>query len=507
MLINVNGCFKGNNEYLHLLQVKQKKIIPGPALMMLSILGITIFMFYWLTESYSREEKALHIKTTSLFEQTVKRLQISKLNFGGIPRDSLPALHVNKVVWNANREDSMILSMPAKKGFVSTINVIQGKIKDSLKKDSGRMIISINETTIKKDTFNISTGPGNGTHNKFIQFLYNMDSLQDPVTVKEIDSAFRLQMAKESTAVPYFILQSDSSTIANDLSDNSVTLGFAKPVTYKLQLGNTLPYLLKRITLPIVFSLLLLGITILAFVVLYRNLARQRRLGEIKNEFISNISHELKTPVATVGVAIEALKNFNALQDPQRTKEYLDISTNELQRLGLLIDKVLKLSMFEKKELEFIYEDINLEEIVREVLLSLKLQLEKYEASVTLNVSGNLYMKGDRIHLQSVVFNLLDNALKYGKEKPVIHIGLKDKETEIEFTVKDNGIGIATVYKEKVFEKFFRVPHGNTHNAKGYGLGLSYAAQVIQKHKGTIDVESHLGTETTFVIHLPKYLS
>lgn len=506
-LINVNGCFTDNNEYLHLLPVKQKKIIPGPALMMLSILGISLFMFYWLKESYGREEKTLQIKATSLFEQTVRRLQVSKLNLRGIPNDSLSGLHVKKVVWNANQEDSMILTMPAKKGIVSTINVIQGKIKDSLKKDSGRMIISINETTINKDTFDIRARPGPGNHDKFVQFLYNIDSLQDPVTIKEIDSAFRLQMGKESVAVPYSILQSDSSTITNDLSDNSITLGFAKPVTYKLQLGNTVPYLLKRITLPIVFSLLLLGITILAFVVLYRNLARQQRLSEIKNEFISNISHELKTPVATVGVAIEALKNFNALQDPQRTKEYLDISTNELQRLGLLIDKVLKLSMFEKKELEFIYEDINLEEIVREVLLSLKLQFEKYQAAVTLNATGNLHLKGDRIHLQSVVFNLLDNALKYGKEKPVIHIELLDKETEIVFTVKDNGIGIAPVYKEKVFEKFFRVPHGDTHNAKGYGLGLSYAAQVIQKHKGCITVESQLGSETTFIIHLPKHLS
>jgi len=339
-----------------------------------------------------------------------------------------------------------------------------------------------------------------------VQLLYNIDSLQDSLSIKEIDSAFRRQLIKEKTNVPFSIIELNGAAL-NEPIDNAVSIGFAKPVTYKLRLGNTVPYLFKRISPSIIFSLLLLGITILAFVMLYRNLVRQRRLGEIKNEFISNISHELKTPVATVGVAIEALKSFNAIQDPQRTKEYLDISTNELQRLSLLIDKVLKLSLFEKKEIELSYEDINLKEIVEEVLLSLKLQFEKHQAVVTLDSTGDLHLKGDRLHLQSVVFNLLDNALKYGKEKPVIHIELIEKENEIVFTIQDNGIGIAPEYREKVFEKFFRVPHGNTHNAKGYGLGLSYVAQVIQKHKGSITVQSHLGSETTFIIHLPKHAS
>ena len=114
--------------------------------------------------------------------------------------------------------------------------------------------------------------------------------------------------------------------------------------------------MIKKLASPILFSLFLVGVTVVSFLLLYRNLQRQRKLTEIKNEFISNITHELKTPIATVGVAIEALRNFNAINDPQRTKEYLDISQNELQRLSLFVDKVLKLSMFEKKEIELKYE-------------------------------------------------------------------------------------------------------------------------------------------------------
>lgn len=475
--------------------------------MLLSIIGITVFMFYWLRESYQREETALNIKTNAAFEQTIKQLQVAKLRLGNISKDSLPNVHIKKKFRDVNQEESLMVSMPSKKGIVSTINVIRGKLKDSLRKDSGKFIISINETSVSSDPLKSITASPLKDREQLVQLLYNIDSLQDPLTIKEIDSAFRRQLKKEKTDIPFSIRQSTDSFSLKEPADNLITIGFARPVTYQLQLGNTAPYLLSRITLPIIFSLLLLIITILAFVLLYRNLAKQKRLGEIKNEFISNISHELKTPVATVGVAIEALKNFNAIQDPQRTKEYLDISTNELQRLNLLIDKVLKLSLFEKKEMELSYEDVNLQEIVEEVLLSLKLQFEKCQAVVTLDASGNLHVKGDRLHLQSIVFNLLDNALKYGKANPVIHIELMERDAEIILKVKDNGIGIAPEYRKKVFDKFFRVPHGDTHDAKGYGLGLSYTAQVIQKHNGTITVEGQLDSETTFIIHLPKQLS
>ncbi len=234
---------------------------------------------------------------------------------------------------------------------------------------------------------------------------------------------------------------------------------------------------------------------------------RQRKLAVLKNEFISNITHELKTPIATVGVAIEALKNFNAIQDPQRTKEYLDISSNELQRLSLLVDKVLKLSMFEKKEIDLKFEMMNLKEVVDEVVSSMRLQLEKYHAAVSVTNEGDLNLQGDRLHLISVVFNLLDNALKYSKGNPSIHVDLKEADQHVVLSVTDNGIGIPTEYKDKLFEKFFRVPTGDTHNAKGYGLGLSYVAHVIQKHKGTIIVESQPGIGSKFVITLPKQQS
>jgi two-component system phosphate regulon sensor histidine kinase PhoR len=490
-------------------------------LMGVAIAGITGFQFYWLTQNYAREKKTLAIKTEVAFRETITHLQVSKLKLGNAEwTRSSGAGDSGKVkIMIRETEPGVKFRVSDKSEIVSTINVIRSKLKDSLKVNARPgMIISMNNTTVNGNgdtmVFNKEThgplppeftkdihGPLPGDH--IIQLLYGVDSLQDSLRLGEIDTAYHTALNKQKLGIPFSITRIVNNSAATEPA-NEVTVGFAKPVTYRLSLGNTVPYLLKQITQPILFSILLLGITILSFVLLYRNLVRQQRLAELKNEFISNITHELKTPIATVGVAIEALKNFNAIHDPVRTREYLDISSNELQRLSLLVDKVLKLSMFEKKEMDLRFEPVNLKEIADEVVGSFKLQLEKFRASVTVIPTGDLTVKGDRLHLLSVVFNLLDNALKYSKENPTIKIDLQEKGDTVVLQVADNGIGIPAEYKDKIFEKFFRVPHGDTHNAKGYGLGLSYVAQVVKQHKGTIEVQSQPGAGTVFTITLPK---
>lgn len=424
--------------------------------------------------------------------------------------DSLKKTGITKIRLSRGNVDSLLLDP-------STIREIRVN-KTTTATDSIVTVTSIRNPGGKKNVFEFQgdrpdfinehfPGPGEGRpfpkNNAVFRFLYNMDSLslKDSVTVKEITEAYSKRLKEENIDLGFIVTRLDS---ANTQSPNAVTIGFSKPATFDLSLQNTFSYMLDKLKLPILFSLLLIGITVFSFVLLYRNMLKQQRLAELKNEFISNITHELKTPIATVGVAIEALKNFNAIHDPQRTREYLDISQNELQRLSLLVDKVLKLSMFEKKEIELKYEIVNLNDIVEEVVSSMRLQIEKYHATVSVNTEGDCSLQADKLHLLSVVFNLLDNALKYSKDNPVIKIETEEKENSIEMKVIDNGIGISPEYQAKVFDKFFRVPHGDTHNAKGYGLGLSYAAHVINKHKGTIRVESKPGEGTIFIISLPK---
>lgn len=339
--------------------------------------------------------------------------------------------------------------------------------------------------------------------NSILRLLFDIDSLslKDSVTLDEINAGYKDRLKTERINVGFRVARIDSTQVP---PPDAVTIGFSRPASYDLTLTSTFPYFLERLKLPILFSLLLVGITITSFVLLYRTLLRQQRLAILKNEFISNITHELKTPIATVGVAIEALKNFNAIDDPARTREYLDISQQELQRLNLLVDKVLKLSMFEKKEIELKYEEIDLKDLVAEVVASMRLQVEKFGARVMVRTAGDTTLKADRLHLLSVIFNLLDNALKYSKDAPEINIELKEEPGKLVLVIADNGIGIPPEFKEKIFDKFFRVPHGDTHNAKGYGLGLSYTAHVVRKHQGKIELTSEPGQGSQFIITLPK---
>jgi len=254
----------------------------------------------------------------------------------------------------------------------------------------------------------------------------------------------------------------------------------------------------------ILFSALLLLCVALAFLFIYQSLQRQSRLTELKNDFIRNMTHELKTPIATVSVAVEALQNFDALQNPQRTQEYLDIAGIELNRLSLLVDKVLRVSMFEKQEPELRREPLDLKLLVQDILHSMRLQFEKHHAQVQfLPESGDYSVSGDRLHLSSVVYNLLDNALKYGSEHPVIRVGMSHRDGQLSLQVQDNGVGIPAAYQGRVFEKFFRVPTGDVHNVKGHGLGLSYVAGVVRLHGGSIGLESREKVGSTFTILLP----
>ena len=472
-------------------------------LMIIAILGITGFQVYWLRQNYAREERALAINTEMLFRETIMQLQVFKLKLDAFPGDSIPGKM--KIILHEEKGDKVNMRVKQGEKMVSTVNIIRDRLgRKPVNKD---MVISMNQSTLRtSDSVRMVRdfiGPG-GRGNGMINLLYSVDSLQEPLSREEIDSAFGNALRAENADIPYTIEELDSNAATAEPEASMVTVGFRKPVTYKLVMGNTVPYLLRQILQPVLFSILLLGITILTFSLLYRNLLKQRRLAALKNEFISNITHELKTPIATVGVAIEALKNFNAMNDQRRTKEYLDISHNELQRLGLLVDKVLRLSMFEKKEVELKYETLDLGELADEVIASLRLQLEKARAKLTVARDGDLVMQGDRLHLLSVIFNLVDNAIKYSNGNPEITVSLKGDGNTILMEVADRGMGIPAEYRNKVFEKFFRVPHGNTHNAPGYGLGLSYACQVIQKHGGDIRAGNRDGEGTVFTITLPK---
>ena len=484
-----------------------KRRIPDPILMVITILVIIGFQVYWLKDNYDREKRTMEIKTGVAFQEAIRKLQMAKFKLPEhFIKDSTDKGKQNFLI-NEDYSQSEKNSSRPRSQIITMVNTL----RNSVKKDS-----SINSTVIiatgKHVQMDFKNGPGIkfrrnvDSNDHAFNILYGVDSLQDSLKLPEIIKAYSATLKKENLDIPFTVTRSDTASFNDEQELSDVTVGFAHPVTYKLSLGSAAPYLARRITLPILFSIFLVGVTIFSFVLLYRNLLRQQKLAEIKNEFISNMTHELKTPIATVGVAIEALKNFNAIRDPQKTKEYLDISANELQRLGLLVDKVLKLSMFEKREVELNKEHFDMRELTQGVLDTMKLQFEKNKAVVTFNTVGNNFIiNADKLHITSVIYNLLDNALKYHSDDPVINVQLSAQQNNIELSVTDNGIGIAPEYQIKIFDKFFRVPTGNRHVVKGYGLGLSYVSHIISQHKGTIYVESELNKGSTFIIKIPMY--
>jgi two-component system, OmpR family, phosphate regulon sensor histidine kinase PhoR len=474
---------------------KLRNIKSLPVLMVLTIAAIAAFQYYWLQKAYEREERSLERQTNMYFAETVYSLQATKLKLDRIVDSSKTT-----TVFLDKAGKPVRVVRPVNQKLVSMMNVVTQRIKDSA---GGTMIIKQSGDGATPDTIKFNKAfPAR--RDRLMQFMFDVDSLQDSIRIKELETAYAKRLDKENIDVPFTIKRVPTKDTRERIF-NEVTLGFQNPVTYRLDLGKTGTFLLMRIGTPILFSLFLVGFAILSFSLLYRNLLKQKKLADIKNEFISNITHELKTPIATVSVAIEALRSFNATMDPRRTKEYLDISANELQRLSLLVDKVLKLSMFEKKEIDLKYETLDMKALVSEVFSSMRLQFEKHHADVNVSSDGDTHFEGDRLHLVSVIFNLLDNALKYSKDKPKIDINIHGNATKLNLSVTDSGIGIPSEYHGKVFEKFFRVPTGNLHNAKGYGLGLSYVSHVVNRHKGSIKVESVEGDGSKFIISLPKH--
>lgn len=344
----------------------------------------------------------------------------------------------------------------------------------------------------------------------FARMIASGKVLDDTLAIPRIDSVYRKELLKAGIPVNFHIIKGKEDslhrkdTMTTVLATSPAIVGFFQPYWYQAGFENPTSFLLKKISLQILFSVFLVAFTTIAFIFLYRSLLAQRKLTEMKNDFISNITHELKTPLATVSVAVEALRNFGGLQNPERTKEYLDISASELQRLNLLVDKVLKLSLFENRELELNKEVLDLKQLTEEVLNTMKLQFDAQQANIHLEVQGNYFMvMGDRLHMTSVLFNLLDNALKYSKEKPEIAVRLQHQADMIVLQVQDKGIGISPDFQSKIFDKFFRVPNGDHHNSKGYGLGLSYVSHVIHQHNGTISVESQPGKGSLFTVKFP----
>lgn len=474
-----------------------------------SLLLLAVFQIYWLRKVYREQEEILRHQSENVFIQTVRDLQDSLIQRKIVFMEEDPRRSTRRVIPPNFRFES---NPKPPKG--STMVVVRMDSVTFVHRDTfpeKRPVNFFLQRSPKDERFRRTFGLRRGISlalSKIPKGANAMFELSDDTIPREqLIKRYKSQLVKNDIPLSFQVNTIDS--LPDEMRSEGIVHFAPASIPphqfYRLSLLDYQWFLLKRMIPQMVFGLFLLLFTGITFWIIFRSLRQQQQLTKLKNDFISNITHELKTPIATVSVALEALKDFNALNNPERTREYIDISQHEMQRLSMLVDRVLKMSMFESQTLQIHPEPFNLKGAIQKILESLSLQFEKSRAKVNFSTDGkDFQIEADPIHLTNVVYNLLDNALKYSKTEPQIDISLAEQNGTLTLSVKDQGIGIPKEYQGKVFDQFFRVPNGDRHNVKGYGLGLSYVAGVIQQHGGQIILDSEPDKGTRFTVFLPK---
>lgn len=256
----------------------------------------------------------------------------------------------------------------------------------------------------------------------------------------------------------------------------------------------------------LLFSSSALFVIILAFSFYYivSTIFKQKKLSQIKNDFIGNMTHEFKTPISTISLACEVLNDPSVRKSQEQTNNYVRVINEENKRLGTLVENVLQTAILDKGEFKLNKEQVDMHVVIEKVIDNIKLQVEKKGGRVITNLTAEKFVIwADKTHITNIIYNLIDNAIKYTRQEPQITIDTKSNNTQISIAIKDNGIGISKENQRKIFDTLYRIPTGNIHNVKGFGLGLSYVKAVVEKHGGAITVYSEVGNGSTFTILLP----
>lgn len=262
--------------------------------------------------------------------------------------------------------------------------------------------------------------------------------------------------------------------------------------------------LLSNMWIVVVFTVLML-ITIAFFIYAMFVILRQKQLSELQRDFINNMTHEFKTPISTINISTDVFLQSEQIKNDQRLNRYAGIIKEQVLRLNTQVEKVLQLAKIERDHIELNLENINLVELIRSVSPSLELKAHEKNGSFLFDLDAPMpFIQADRLHLTNILHNLADNAVKYTKGAPEIRLLLRNDGNEVVLRLQDNGIGIPREHQGRVFDKFYRVPTGNVHNVKGFGLGLYYVKTMCKEHHWKLELLSEPGQGTTITIRMPK---
>ncbi|TSA25103.1 MAG: sensor histidine kinase [Bacteroidetes bacterium] len=340
------------------------------------------------------------------------------------------------------------------------------------------------------------------------------------ITPSEMDSLISLELNIRGVDTRYlfgiykpeldlFILENSS-----DYRNQLIQKGYAYPL-FSYDMFSTPEYLLiyfpyeRQFLLTELWGMLLISIVLIVVIVYTFTytitiMIRQKKISDMKSDFMNNMTHEFRTPISTIALACEALGDQEIPKSEKVYENYIHMIREENSRLSILSERILQASVLEKGQLKLQREQVDLHTVIRDVIKSIRIQVEIKDGVIHTNLKAKpSKLQGDKVHLTNLVYNLLDNATKYTPRKPEIRIRTENSGEGITLSVQDNGPGIPKQEQKKVFDKLYRIPTGNIHNVRGYGLGLSYVKAIVGEHHGKINIDSEISKGTSFKIYLP----
>ena len=331
---------------------------------------------------------------------------------------------------------------------------------------------------------------------------------EDKLSLNKIDSLFANELERKNIGVTYGLSHADTFQKNDSLRTNIIanaTLETASKSPYffhnnslKAHFSNITLAVLKKNLLGIFLSFVLVASVIFCLLYLLKIIKQQKQLAEVKNDLISNITHEFKTPIATIGIAMEAIQNFNTENDTEKNLRYAKISGEQVEKLNMMVEKLLETATLDSEKLQLNFESHNLVELLQKA--SQKEAFSVGEKTISFSASEEqIDYPIDVFHFENAINNIVDNAIKYGGGD--ISVKIQKNKDAIQISISDSGNSLTDAHKKQIFEKFYRVPKGNTHDVKGFGIGLYYSKKIIEKHRGTIGVS--IKPTTQFNISLP----
>lgn len=497
------------------------------------LLGLIAVQAYWIRSAVKVKEEQFNqlvkkslaeISKTIEAQETVLEItnEIYSLNEA---TDAIPDIHALSTT-HKHQYDTVSQSLSVSKQTIKFQNEDMLQVDTNVQYFIGDSAVSIKETPQKKfRTEDLQSYILKKISNKalFVEKIVNKilnynENILDRIDLFTLNAIIKNELENHGIHLDYefsvkdaeenYILQSDRfkpdtrfDIYKSKLFPNDV---FTAPNHLILYFPKKRSFILESLGLMAFSSLFLTLIIIVIVSYTIYIIFRQKKLSEIKSDFVSNMTHELKTPISTISLASQMLKDADVVINEKMLSNVSNIIETESKRLSNQVEKVLQVSIFEQGNIKLKMGQIDINDLIESVLNNFTILIRNQEGKISTDLEAkHSQIYGDELHLTNIITNLLDNALKYCETNPEITIATKSKKNGVLITVQDNGIGIGKENLKRIFERFYRVPTGNIHNVKGFGLGLSYVKKVVDDHKGKIKVNSELNVGTRFEIFLP----